>query len=421
MPVKILMPALSPTMTEGKLATWLKSEGDSIEAGDVIAEIETDKATMEVEAVDEGILGKIIVQGGTDNVPVNDLIAVLLEDGETDADIASVLNDNTQTAIVTDKPVAEAIEIAKPVQDTSTAQTTQKPVANTGNRIFASPLAKRLAKDKNINLADVTGTGPKGRIVKADILSFSPVANKTSSSQVTAPVIIGDMPTRIETNSGIRKIIANRLLESKQSIPHYYLNTDCRLDKLMAIRKEINEAAEGAYKISVNDFIIKATAVALKKVPEVNSSWAGDNTIFYERSDISVAVATDNGLITPIVFDADNKSLKDISNKVKELAGKARDGKLMPEEFQGGSCTVSNLGMFGIKSFSAIINPPQSAILAIGAGEKRPIVDEKGDIVAATMMTVTASFDHRTVDGAVGATYLAEFKKLIENPLSLLM
>lgn len=434
MPHKVLMPALSPTMTEGKLAKWVKKEGDTVKAGQVIAEIETDKATMEVEAVDEGTLAKILVPAGTEGVAVNTLIAVLLEEGESAADL-----DKVSSAGNSNKPAA----VAAPAPQTATAQPTQTiavaPV-HTGARVFASPLAKRIAKEKGIDLASVQGSGPHGRIVKSDLNNAKagtaaprPMATPTAAAApaAKAPIaapsgpsaqVLADaygIPYKLVPNSGVRKVIAKRLLESKQTVPHYYLTVDCQLDALLKIRKDLNDAAQG-YKLSVNDFIIKATALALVKVPAANSSWMDDAVVMYERADVSVAVATDNGLITPIIKNAAQKSLKDISNEMKDLAGKAKDGKLKPEEFQGGTISVSNLGMFGIRQFSAIINPPQSAILAIGAGEERVIVKD-GQMKVANVMTVTASFDHRTIDGAVGAEFLSAFKTLIENPMGLIL
>ncbi len=435
MPINILMPALSPTMTEGKLAKWLVAEGDTVESGDVIAEIETDKATMEVEAVDEGTIGKIVIAGGTDAVAVNEVIAVLLEEGEDASDM------DAAPAAPAPTPVAAAQDTAPSAPSAPAAPTNMTaPVSNAGNRIFASPLAKRMAAQNGLDLTQLNGTGPYGRIVKSDILKaleggVSAVATASAAPATSAgtamPTAPGpsakdladmlDIPYQLQENSGMRKTIAKRLLESKQTVPHYYLAADCRLDKLLALRKELNDSANGAYKISVNDFIVKACAIALKQVPEANVAWMDDAMVVYERADISVAVATEGGLITPVVKDADQKSLKAISAEVKDLALRARDGKLKPEEYQGGTFSLSNLGMFGIKQFNAIINPPQACIMAVGAGEKRPVVDENGDIVAATVMTCTASLDHRAIDGAVSAQFVDAFKKLIENPMSILV
>lgn len=437
MPHKVLMPALSPTMTEGKLAKWVKKEGDEIKAGDVIAEIETDKATMEVEAVDEGTLAKILIPEGTDGVKVNALIAVLLEEGE-DAAAADKVTADGSTA-----PKAEAPKTVTPANQPtaapeksapSMAVATPKQAAASG-RIFASPLAKRIAKERGIDLSVVKGTGPHGRIVKADLEGVKTGAKPAAGQQTAAAggmfmpasssvnaVALADaygIPYSLQPNSGVRKVIARRLSESKQTVPHFYLTIDCELDVLLAVRKQVNDAADG-FKVSVNDFIIKATAVALKKYPAANVSWTDDNIVQYQRADVSVAVATDNGLITPIITDAANKSLKQISLEMKDLGGRAKEGKLKPHEFQGGTISVSNLGMFGIREFSAIINPPQAAILAIGAGGERAIV-KNGQLTVANMMTVTASFDHRAIDGAVGAEFLQVFKNLIENPMGLLL
>ena len=430
MPINILMPALSPTMEEGTLAKWHKSEGDTVESGDIIAEIETDKATMEFEAVDEGIIGKILISEGSAGVKVNTPIAVLLEDGENadDIDVSATANENKVAA-------PEKAEEA-PKAETPKSAPASKSETNAGDRIFASPLAKRIAKDKGIDLSTVKGSGPNGRIVKADLegakegatplTSTAPAVTSPSTSSSTGPDAkkLADMleiPYRAEANSGMRKTIAKRLLESKQTVPHYYLSVECQLDNLLAMRKQINENANGEYKISVNDFIIKATALALKAVPAANTSWTEAETLYYTRSDVSVAVATDAGLITPIIKSAETKSLSEISNEMKDLAVRARDGKLKPEEYQGGTCSVSNRGMFGIKQFSAIINPPQSAIIAVGAGEVRPTFNDKGEVVKGTFMTATGSFDHRTIDGAVGAQFLAAFKGYIENPFSMLV
>ncbi len=422
MPVKILMPALSPTMTEGKLVKWHKAEGDKVESGDVIAEIETDKATMEIESIDDGHIARILVVEGTEHVPVNDVIAVLLEEGEDESSVDKALNSEVEVKapIVIDEP-----EIKPEVQETKIKHD------NNRNRIIASPLARRLAVAKNIDLATIQGTGPHGRIVKSDIENVSTQVQNPQvlSQQISAPKPSGydavdlakmlDIPHHLEENSGMRRTVASRLLESKQTVPHYYLTIDCELDKLLDVRKEINDAADSVYKLSVNDFIIKASALALKKIPEANVSWTDNTTVIYDRADISIAVAIDGGLITPIVKDADNKSLKAISNEIKDLASRAKLGKLKPEEYQGGTFSLSNLGMFGIKNFSAIINPPQSGILAVGAGEPRAIV-KNNELAIATIMTCTASFDHRAIDGAVGAKLLAAFKNYIENPLSLL-
>ncbi len=412
------MPALSPTMTDGTLARWLKNEGDSVESGDVIAEIETDKATMEVEAVDEGVIGKIIVAGGTENVPVNDVIAVLLEEGESVDDIGDL------SASTPEKP--DTKETTPSPQKPQPASQTQSTVEKSdGNRIFASPLAKRIAKNKNIDLNSIKGSGPRGRIVKADVENAKPaqIQAQTPQAQHTDPDVKTNafgMAYKEIPNNNIRKVVAKRLSESKQTVPHFYLTVECVLDELLAARKDINDKANGEFKLSVNDFIIKAAAMALKSYPAANVSWNDDAIHQYLDADISVAVSTPTGLITPIVHAAQNKGLKDISAQMKDLAGRARENKLKPEEFQGGSFSISNLGMFGVKEFAAIVNPPQGAILAIGAGEQRPVVIN-GNIEIKTVMNCTLSVDHRCVDGAVGAEFLQIFKRFIENPVNMLV
>jgi len=419
-------------MTEGKLAKWVKNEGDKVKPGMVIAEIETDKATMEVEAVDEGTLAKILVPAGTEGVAVNTLIAVLLEEGEDASAISKAGGAAPATKTVTpaNQPAAET---AKPAPAMAVApKAAAAPAAKNETRVFASPLARRIAKEKGIDLSAVKGSGPHGRIVKADLENApagAAVAKSGAAAPAKAPAGISGpdakaladaygIPYKLVPNAGVRKIIARRLTESKQSIPHFYLTVDCELDALLALRKDINEA--GGYKISVNDFVIKATAVALEKYPAANVSWTDENLVQYTRADVSVAVATPTGLITPIIVDAANKSLKVISSEMKDLGARAKEGKLKPQEFQGGTISVSNLGMFGIREFSAIINPPQGAILAVGAGEQRAIVKD-GQVKVATVMTVTMSVDHRCIDGAVGAEYLQVFKKLIEAPMGLLL
>lgn len=435
MPINITMPALSPTMESGTLAKWLVKEGDSIEAGDVIAEIETDKATMEVEAVDEGILAKILVSEGSENVPVNDIIAILAEDDEDPNEL--VLDEKISDALTAQKTSQEKPNQAReanldpvsiPEQITkkdNSAISSQSNKAHGTQRVFASPLAKRLAKQNNMDISNLKGSGPNGRIVKDDIEKAmqSGIASSTSSSTNQFGAFSSAMPSSEPThipNNTIKKITAKRLLESKTTVPHFYLTIDCNLDLLLEARKEINEKAQGEYKISVNDFIIKANAMALMAYPAANVSWSEEALIQYHQSDISVAVATPNGLITPIVRNAQSKGLREISAEVKELAQKAKENKLKPEEFQGGSFTISNLGMYGIKEFSAIINPPQSCILAVGAGEKRPVA-EGNEIKIANIMTCTLSTDHRSVDGAVGAEYLQVFKRYIENPVMMLV
>lgn len=428
MPINVTMPALSPTMTEGNLAKWLKAEGDTVEAGDVIAEIETDKATMEVEAVDEGILGKILVPAGTEAVPVNDVIAILLEDGESADDIGDVKPDRhpeRSEAKPKDLPkLEEKKDSSTTVAKAPSAQNDKK----AGDRVFASPLAKRIAADKGIDLSSIKGSGPRGRIVKADLENAKAgSAQATTVSASAAPQLSGDekinefgMVYTEVPNNNIKKITAKRLLESKNTVPHFYLTIECVLDNLLAARKEINDQANGEYKVSVNDFIIKANAMALQSYPAANTQWTDAALLQFKHSDISVAVATPNGLITPIIKQAETKGLRQISEEVKELAGRAREGKLKPEEFQGGTFSVSNLGMFGVQEFSAIINPPQSCIMAVGAGEQVPRV-VNGEIKIQTVMKVTLSTDHRSVDGAVGAEYLQHFKRYIENPVTMLV
>lgn len=422
MPIPILMPALSPTMEEGTLAKWLVNEGDEVRAGDLIAEIETDKATMEVEAVDEGTVGKLLVAEGTEGVPVNETIAVILEEGE-DASAADNLAASTP-ATATPAEVSSAPD-AKP----ATAAVTPTPAKTkpAGGRIFASPLAKRIAKDKGIDLSAVTGSGPRGRIVKADVEATPKTPARGTGKAQTAMSSIDARAfyeegtyDEIPLNS-MRKTIARRLTQSKQEIPHYYLTIDCVLDELIKVRKHLNaEGADVGVKLSVNDFIVRAAALALKKVPEANVSFADDALLQHHHSDVGIAVALEGGLITPIIRRADEKGLAEISAEAKELAARARDKKLSPAEFEGGSFSVSNLGMFGIKNFTAVINPPQAAIMAVGAGEPRPIIVD-GEVKAATVMTVTLSCDHRAIDGALGAQLLAAFKSYIEYPPSMLL
>jgi pyruvate dehydrogenase E2 component (dihydrolipoamide acetyltransferase) len=456
MPTPILMPALSPTMTEGNLAKWLKSEGDAVRSGDVIAEIETDKATMEVEAVDEGTLGKILVPGGTEGVKVNEPIALLLEEGEDKSALEGAAGGEPAAAPAPApapaKPNGEAKPAAAEAKDPGSAASPQsggvarelmpeaKPSAGDGEgRVFASPLAKRMAAQAGLDLKGIKGSGPHGRIVKADIeqamkaprpaAAAAPEAKPAPAAAAPGPApaapapALGPIPGAAVEEialSNMRKVIARRLTEAKQTIPHFYLTLDCELDALLAMRAQLN-AREGAdYKLSVNDFVIKATALAMRKVPGVNASWGGDKVYQYKDIDVSVAVAIEGGLITPIIRKADQKGLSTISNEMKDLAKRAKDGKLKPEEFQGGGFSISNLGMFGIKDFLAVINPPQACILAVGAGEKRPVV--KGDeIKIATVMSASLSTDHRVVDGALGAQFLQEFKRLVEDPLALLL
>ncbi|WP_085908119.1 pyruvate dehydrogenase complex dihydrolipoamide acetyltransferase [Kiloniella majae] len=442
MPINILMPALSPTMTEGTLSRWLVNEGDTVNSGDVLAEIETDKATMEVEAVDEGTIAKILVPGGTEGVAVNQTIAVLLEEDE---DVSALENVSTETEapVAQAEPKQEEAASATPTAEKAPSSTPSSgpaapaPVSASGDRIFASPLARRMASQESLDLSALKGTGPNGRIVKADILSAleqgvgkAGASTETSAAAPAKAVPAASGPNAreladmlgmeydLEPLSSMRRVIASRLSESKQTVPHFYLTVDCEMDKLLAFRKELN--ASGDVKISVNDFVIRAAALALKKVPAANASFSDEGILSYKNADISVAVATPSGLITPIIKAAQNKGLGIISEEMKDLAGRARDGKLKPEEYQGGTFSISNLGMFGIKDFSAIINPPQGCILAVGAGEQRPVVKD-GALAIATVMTCTLSVDHRVVDGAVGAEYMAAFKALIQEPLSMLL
>jgi pyruvate dehydrogenase E2 component (dihydrolipoamide acetyltransferase) len=429
MSIEIFMPALSPTMEKGTLSKWLVKEGDTVESGDVMAEIETDKATMEYEAVDEGVIAKILVPEGTEDVAVGHIIAILAEDGEDIADIEAPKAAEPATA---PEPTAEPE--SKPAQ-TAAAPAAAAPAAPTasGDRVKASPLAKRIAKNEGLDIAAVAGTGPHGRIVKRDVEAALESGTATAPAAASAPAATpapaaateygphDDIPYREEKLSGMRKTIAKRLTESKTTVPHFYLTVECELDALLDQRKALNtKLADSGVKLSVNDFIIRATALALKKVPAANVQYAGDKMYWYERADISVAVAVEGGLVTPVVRGADGKGLAEISADVKDLAGKARDGKLMPEEYAGGTISISNLGMYGIKEFSAVINPPQGAILAIGAGEQRPVVKD-GALAVATVMSVTMSCDHRAIDGAVGAEFLKAFKGLIEDPLTMLL
>ena len=421
MPAQVLMPALSPTMTEGKLANWLKREGDVVESGDVLCEIETDKATMEVEAVEEGILGKIIVAAGTEGVSVNSLIAVILEEGESAADISvsPALTPPENMELASSNSVASVPSIPSTLVQ---ADTELKKI-----RVFASPLARRIAEQAGVNISDVNGSGPNGRIVKLDIEAAIavgvPAINSTATLAQTPSIVEGSGGYTEIPNSTMRKVIASRLLESKQTVPHFYLTVDCQIDALLSMRKTMNAAVpEGdkSYKISVNDFVVRAVALALRQVPEANATWTDTAIRLLNDVDVSVAVATPNGLITPVVRRADEKSLVSISGEIKDLAARGRDGKLMPEEYQGGGFTISNLGMFGVKDFVAIINPPQSCILAVGAGQQRPVVKD-GVLAIATVMCCTLSVDHRSVDGAIGAKFLAAFKRMIEEPLTMIL
>ncbi|MCC7048382.1 MAG: pyruvate dehydrogenase complex dihydrolipoamide acetyltransferase [Alphaproteobacteria bacterium] len=448
MPTNILMPALSPTMTEGKLASWRKKEGDTIKAGDVIAEIETDKATMEVEAVDEGVLAKIAVPAGTEGVKVNEVIAVIANEGEDPKSVGG--------AAPTPAPKAAPASPAPPAPQPGARPTASAAppagmsggggaATHDGGRVVASPLAKRMAQQAGIDLRGVTGSGPHGRIVKADVdkalsggaparapvgLSAGVPAVAPRSAPPAAPVPTLGLPAFDEVpHSQMRRVIAKRLAESKRDAPHFYLSIDCQIDALLKLRADLNARAPkegpdgakgGAYKLSVNDFVIKAAALALMRVPAANAMWTEQGLRRFHSADISVAVAIADGLITPIVRAAESKGLAAISNEMKDLAERARAGKLKLEEFQGGTFSISNLGMYGIREFAAVINPPQACILAVGAGEQRPIVKD-GALAVATIMTCTLSTDHRVVDGAIGAEFFVAFKKLIEDPLQMML
>lgn len=427
MPINIMMPALSPTMEEGRLAKWLVKEGDTVQSGDVMAEIETDKATMEFEAVDEGVIGKIVVPEGTEGVKVNAVIAVLLEDGE-DASAISDAPAATPAPVEAAPVAAEAPAAAAPAP--------AAPVANDGGRVFASPLARRIAADKGLDLANVAGSGPKGRIVKADVeyAVAAPVPAVKSASISAAPAMAqsadaetvkkmyADREYEEVKLDGMRKIIAARLTEAKQTVPHFYLRRDIQLDALLAFRSKLNKTLESkGVKLSVNDFIIKASALALQDVPDCNAVWAGDRVLKLKPSDVAVAVAIEGGLFTPVLRDSHMKTLSALSTEMKDLAARARDRKLMPEEYQGGSFAISNLGMMGVDNFDAVINPPQASILAVGAGAKKPVVNADGELGIATVMSVTLSVDHRVIDGALGATFLAAIKGYLEDPLSMLV
>ena len=421
MSINILMPALSPTMTEGKLAKWHVKEGDVVKSGQVVCEIETDKATMEVEAVDEGKIGQIVVAEGTEGVKVNAIIAVLLEEGEKDAPkLAAAPAATPVPAAAAPAPKPAAPAPAAPAQPAAT---------KSGGRIFASPLAKRIAADKGLDLSRINGSGPHGRIVKADVeaakpgaapAAVTPAAPKAAPSAGAQPVFVAQGDARVP-HTAIRKVIARRMLEFKQTVPHFYLTVDLEIDALLAARAAINAVAEKkGTKVSVNDMVIKACAKALRDHPECNASWTEDEMIQYGAVDISVAVATDRGLITPIVRNADMKGLAQIASEMKDLAARAKTGKLKLDEFQGGGFTISNLGMFGIQSFSAIINPPQAMILAVGVGEERPVA-RKGQVVARTMMSCTLAVDHRVVDGAMGAQFLQTLRAYVEQPAAMLV
>jgi pyruvate dehydrogenase E2 component (dihydrolipoamide acetyltransferase) len=457
MPINILMPALSPTMEKGNLARWLKKEGDNIKSGDVIAEIETDKATMEVEAVDEGILAKIVVSEGATDVPVNDVIALIAEEGEDPKSIkAAAPGGSPAPAAAAPEPSASpATQSSAPASEAAVSQSSASPASRPngqmpGNdapsRIFASPLARRIAKGEGLNLGGVKGSGPHGRIIERDVraaLAAPRTAKPAAEAATAAPAPAAAKPsapfsddvvkkffapgsfTEVPHDS-MRKTIARRLVEAKQTIPHFYLTVDCELDALLKLREELNRSAprnkEGMplYKLSVNDFIIKALALALMRVPDANVTWTEAAMLKHQHADVGVAVAIPGGLITPVIRQADGKTLSIISNEMKDYAARAKVRKLKPEEYQGGTSAVSNLGMFGIKDFAAVINPPHATILAVGAGEQRVVVKDGAPAVA-TVMTVTLSTDHRAVDGTLGAELISAFKKLIENPMGMLV
>ncbi|GHA11733.1 acetyltransferase component of pyruvate dehydrogenase complex [Devosia pacifica] len=475
MPIDITMPALSPTMEEGTLAKWHVKEGDTVSAGDVIAEIETDKATMEVEAVDEGTIGKISVAEGTENVKVNAVIAVLLQEGESEGDIASSGESDTAGKKASEEkssdkgssekpedakedspkepnseqpegfePPAKPSESRQPTTNGQAASPEKSAPSASGDekRVFSSPLARRLAKEAGVDIASIPGSGPKGRVIKADVeaVKSGKLETKPAPSKGAAPgpaAAAGGMSKdqvmalyeegsyEVVANDGMRRTVAARLTESKQTVPHFYLTIDCRIDQLMQAREQINAQApknkdgKPEYKLSVNDFIMKAWAVALQRVPAANATWAGDSILYHKRSDVAVAVAVPGGLFTPVVKSCDTKTLRQISDEVKDLASRARSKKLAPHEYQGGATSVSNLGMYGIKHFGAVINPPHGTILAVGAGEER-VYAEKGEIKTGQFMTCTLSCDHRSVDGALGAEVLGVFRGLIENPVMML-
>jgi len=430
MPIDVFMTQLSPTMTEGKIARWLKQEGDTLESGEIMAEVETDKATMEMEVVDEGVLHKILAAEGA-TVAVGTPIAVIAEDGEdVPDDYVPESAGDTAPVEAESETATEPVAEAAPAPAATPASTKSAPTAGTG-RIKASPLARRLAKQKGINLAAISGTGPNGRIVKADIENASRrgISLGGTTAALTPPparpLPQGPLPYHADEyepveNSMMRKAIARRLSESKQSVPHFYLSVDVAMDRLMDLRAQLNDAADGAFRLSVNDFIIKAVASALVDVPAANASWSDSHTLMHKHAHISVAVAIDGGLITPVIRFAEQKGITDISAEVKELAGRARAGTLQPEEYAGGTFSISNLGMYGIKQFAAIVNPPEGAILAVGGTEERAVA-ENGNIVVKKMMTLTLSCDHRVVDGAVGAEFLAALKKHIERPAGVLI
>ena len=420
MPINIQMPALSPTMEEGTLAKWLVKEGDTVESGDVMAEIETDKATMEFEAVDEGIIGKILVPEGSTGVKVNEIIAILLDDGEDVSNIEVQEPENKQ----------DIIEKINTVENKPSIKLENSNKNLNKERVFATPLARRIAKSNSLELRNIKGTGPYGRIVKADVESnnisyLEKPATLSMTSSTTTEIIKDIYKDRHFTEialDGMRKVIANRLTEAKQTIPHFYLRRSVSLDKLLMIRAEMNDGlADKGIKISVNDFIIKASSLALQDIPQANVVWAHDRILQMKSSDVAVAVSVEGGLYTPVLFDSENKSISSLSSEIKVLASRARDKKLSPREYQGGSFAISNLGMMGVENFDAVINPPHGSILAVGAGTKKPIVMEDGNISVATIMSMTLSVDHRAIDGALGAEFLARIAYYLENPLNMLV
>ena len=442
MPINITMPALSPTMEEGNLSKWLVKEGDKVSPGDVMAEIETDKATMEVEAVDEGTVAKIIVPAGTEGVKVNALIAILAGEGEDVSAAAAGAAAAAPAPKAEAAPAATPAPAAVPVADKAPAPSTPAPVAASGDRVFSSPLARRLAKEAGIDLSAVTGSGPHGRVVKSDIEKavaggVAKAAPAAAAQAAPAPAL-AKAPSddavlklfepgsyELVPHDGMRKTIAKRLVESKQTIPHFYVTVDCELDALLALRAQLNDAAprkDGApaYKLSVNDMIIKALALSLRDVPDANVSWTESNMVKHKHADVGVAVSIPGGLITPIIRKAEMKSLSTISNEMKDYGRRAKERKLKPEEYQGGTTAVSNMGMMGVKHFAAVVNPPHATILAVGAGEERVVV-KNGEMKIANVMTVTLSTDHRCVDGALGAELLGAFKRYIENPMGMLV
>ncbi len=431
MPIPILMPALSPTMEEGTLAKWFVKAGDQVEMGDLIAEIETDKATMEVESVEEGRVGKILVVEGTDGVKVNETIALILEEGEDARALEGAV-------LAPPVPKSELAATEKPPSAPVSPAPQSAPVATIfGDRVKASPLARRLAAQTGLDLAEIRGSGPHGRVLKQDVEAASKGAvGLPVAAAATAQVIPFGAPIPSPNELGIpeasydelplnamRKVVARRMTESKQTVPHFPITIDCEIDMLMALRKELNSRSpegEDAFRISVNDFVVRASALALKKVPGANASFAGDKICLHHHADIAVAVALEGGLITPIIWQAETKGLKKISKEMKDKASRARERKLLPEEYQGGTFSISNLGMFGVKEFNAVINPPHGAILAVGQGEQRPVVKD-GALTIATVMSCTLSCDHRVVDGALGAQWLQVFKGYIEDPVTMLL